>query len=63
MILAVPIGIIIVNMYEAGLFDTPKLSLKILLRNLNQYRKLDEEDFSVLKTDKIEENDKKIDIK
>lgn len=63
MILAVPIGIIIVNMYEAGLFDTPKLSLKILLRNLNQYRKLDEEDLSVLKTDKIEENDKKIDIK
>lgn len=52
MILAVPIGIIIVNMYEAGLFDTPKLSLKILLANLNQYRKLDESDLEVLNKDK-----------
>lgn len=52
MILAVPIGIIIVNMYEAGLFDTPKLSLKILLANLNQYRKLDESDLKVLNKDK-----------
>lgn len=55
MILAVPIGIIIVNMYEAGLFDTPKLSLKILLANLNQYRKLDESDLEVLNKDKKEE--------
>ena len=52
MILAVPIGIIVVNMYEAGLFDTPKLSLKILLANLNQYRKLDENDLKVLNKDK-----------
>lgn len=52
MILAVPIGIIIVNMYEAGLFDTQKLSLKILLINLNRYRKLDEVDLMILKKDK-----------
>lgn len=52
MILAVPIGIIVVNMNDAGLFDTPKLSLKILLTNLNQYRKLDESDMMVLKKDK-----------
>lgn len=63
MILAVPIGIILVNMYEAGLFDTPKQSFKILLINLNRYRKLDEEDLMILKCDKTEEKDKKIDIK
>ena len=63
MILAVPIGIIIVNMYEAGLFDTPKLSLKILLINLNRYRKLDEVDLMILKKDKTEEKGKDIDIK
>lgn len=44
MILAVPIGIIIVNMNEAGFFNTPKLSMKLLLRNLNRYRKLDKDD-------------------
>lgn len=63
MILAVPIGIILVNMYDAGLFDTPKQSFKILLINLNRYRKLDEEDLMILKCDKTEEKDKKIDIK
>ena len=63
MILAVPIGIILVNMYEAGLFDTPKHSFKILLINLNRYRKLDEEDRMLLKKGKTEEKDKDIDIK
>ncbi len=63
MILAVPLGIIVVNMYEAGLFDTPKLSLKILLANLNRYRKLDEVDLMILKKDKSNEADKDIDIK
>lgn len=46
MILAVPIGIIVVNMNEAGFFDTPKLSVKLLFRNLNRYRKLDKEDIN-----------------
>lgn len=55
MILAVPIGIILVNMNDAGLFDTPKHSLKILIANLNQYRKLDETDMMILKKDKSEE--------
>jgi sporulation integral membrane protein YtvI len=35
MLVAVPLGIIIVNMNEAGFFDTPKYSLKILIRNIN----------------------------
>lgn len=44
MLIAVPLGIIIVNMNEAGFFDTPKYSFKILLRNLNNYRRLNEEE-------------------
>lgn len=63
MILAVPIGIIIVNMNEAGLFDTPKLSFKILIANLNQYRKLDEIDLMILKKDSNSAIDKDVDIK
>lgn len=46
MILAVPIGIIVVNMNDAGFFDTPKQSVKLLIRNLNRYRKLDKEDIN-----------------
>jgi predicted PurR-regulated permease PerM len=44
MLVAVPLGIIIVNMNEAGFFDTPKYSFKILVRNLNNYRRLNEDD-------------------
>jgi predicted PurR-regulated permease PerM len=48
MLVAVPVGIIVVNMNEAGFFDTPKYSLKILIRNLNSYRRLDDEDKKLL---------------
>lgn len=48
MLVAVPIGIIVVNMNEAGFFDTPKYSLRILVRNINHFRKLDEDDMRVL---------------
>lgn len=44
MLTAVPIGIIVVNMNEAGFFDTPKHSLRMLLKNLNDFRRLDRED-------------------
>lgn len=44
MLLAVPVGIIIVNMNEAGFFDTPKYSIKLLLKNINSFRRLDEEE-------------------
>lgn len=43
MLIAVPLGIIVVNMNEAGFFDTPKYSLKMLIRNINNFRRLDEE--------------------
>lgn len=49
MILAVPIGILLVNMNEAGIFDTPKISIKLLIANLNEYRKLTDEDMEVLR--------------
>ncbi len=41
MLIAVPLGIIVVNMNEAGFFDTPKYSAKILLQNINNFRRLD----------------------
>lgn len=44
MIIAVPIGIIIANMYQEGIFDTTKNSLKILLAGINNFRRLDDKD-------------------
>ena len=49
MIIAVPIGIILMNMYEEGLFDTTKNSIKILWAGVNNFRRLDEKDLSVIK--------------
>ncbi len=49
MIIAVPIGIILINMYEEGLFDTTKNSIKILWAGVNNFRRLDEKDLSVIK--------------
>lgn len=44
MILAVPIGIILQNMNEEGLFDTTKNSVRILIAGMNNFRKLEDED-------------------
>ena len=55
MILAIPIGILLVNMNEAGIFDTPKTCVKILVANLNSYRELTKEDMAVLDRDKKEQ--------
>lgn len=49
MIIAVPIGIILMNMYEEGVFDTTKNSIKILLAGVNHFRRLDETDLSVIR--------------
>lgn len=51
MLIAVPLGIIVVNMNEAGFFDTPKYSVKILVRNINRFRQLSEEDIRQLDED------------
>lgn len=44
MIVAIPIGIIVVNMYEAGVFDTTRESLRILAEGINSFRRLTDED-------------------
>ena len=44
MIIAVPIGIIVVNMYEEGVFDTTINSLKVLYAGISNFRHLTEED-------------------
>lgn len=44
MIIAIPIGIIIVKLYEAGVFDSTIDSLHILAHGINSFRRLTEED-------------------
>lgn len=44
MIIAVPIGIIIVNMYEEGVFDTTINSLKVLYAGISNFRHLTDDD-------------------
>lgn len=48
MILAVPIGIIIVNLYEEGVFDTTKQSLQILAAGFNKFRRIRPEDIAIV---------------
>lgn len=48
MILAVPIGIIIVNLYEEGVFDTTKQSIQILTAGFNKFRRIRPEDIAVV---------------
>ncbi|MCL2051302.1 MAG: sporulation integral membrane protein YtvI [Lachnospiraceae bacterium] len=40
MIIALPIGIIIINLYQAGVFESTKRSLRIIVGGLNRFRKL-----------------------
>lgn len=44
MILAVPVGIILANMYQAGFFSTTLDSIKILVHGFNHFRQLTDED-------------------
>lgn len=48
MIIAVPIGIIIYNMYESGIFDTTLISFKLFIKSINHYRKYNEKDMEYL---------------
>lgn len=48
MILAVPIGIILINLYEEGVFDTTRQSLQILVAGFNRFRKIRAEDMAVV---------------
>ncbi len=49
MILAVPIGIIVLNMYQEGVFDTTLDSLKILYASVSNFRHLTEEDMEAVR--------------
>lgn len=49
MIIAIPVGIVVVNMNEAGIFDDAKNSMRLLMKNLNSFRKIDDEDLTELK--------------
>lgn len=51
MLVAVPIGIIAVNMNDAGFFDAPKQSVRILAAAFNKFRKLDEDDLKIFEKD------------
>lgn len=57
MILAVPIGIIVVNLYEEGAFDTTMQSLRILVAGFNQFRKIRPDDMAVVEEYERESKD------
>jgi sporulation integral membrane protein YtvI len=48
MILAVPVGMILMNLYEEGVFDTTKQSLQILVSGFNRFRKIRPEDMAIV---------------
>ena len=49
MILAVPIGLVMVNLYKEGAFDTTKDTVLILARDFNALRKYKKEDYEYYK--------------
>lgn len=44
MIIAVPIGMIVINLYKAGVFDNQIRCIKELVQDINEFRKLDKLD-------------------
>lgn len=56
MIVAVPIGIIFMNMYQAGVFDTIVNSFRILAAGLRRFRHLTREDIRLAYHDEDEEH-------
>ena len=59
MLVAVPIGIVVVNMNDAGFFDVPKQSIGILIASINRFRKLDDEDLKMLENNDERETNAK----
>ena len=49
MIIAVPIGIIVLNMYEEGVFDTAKDSVRILFATISNFRHIDDQDMEAVR--------------
>lgn len=48
MIFAVPIGIIIANLYDEGVFETTRQSVKILVAGFNRFRRIRPEDMAIV---------------
>ena len=48
MIIALPIGIILINLNEEGVFNTTKESLSILVAGFNKFRRLHPEDTEII---------------
>ncbi|MDD2968186.1 MAG: sporulation integral membrane protein YtvI [Lachnospiraceae bacterium] len=48
MIFAVPIGIVLVNLNQAGIFDNARTSIRLLIKTVNDFRKYDQKDISYL---------------
>lgn len=48
MIVALPIALIVSNLNENGVFDTPKNSLKLLVKKVNRFRTLSKEDLDFI---------------
>ncbi len=55
MIIAVPIGIIVIKLEEAGAFDTPKNSIALLAKSINEFRKITEEEIAYIHENDITE--------
>lgn len=49
MIIAVPVGLLLLNMNRAGVFDTLKTSIRILIVGVDRFRHFDAEDREILK--------------
>lgn len=56
MIVAVPIGLILFTMYEEGVFDTTRNSIRILIHGVNQFRRLTPEDLQDLRGEDSKED-------
>lgn len=58
MIVAVPIGLVVINMYQEGAFETTKNSILILFSGINHFRRLDQEDLEVVREMQDQEKEK-----
>lgn len=56
MIVAMPVGIILKNLYDEGAFDATLESLGILVAGFNDFRKLQKADRAILGTDSSDDN-------
>lgn len=55
MIIAIPIGMVVLTLYQAGVFDTTKNSFLILIGGLNRFRKLTPQDLATIQNKNEEE--------